>query len=207
MTERGGGPTFNRHSRDGLDNGIFDPSDFWNEADLQGPNRTLPDHSDLGANSPAGIGASSQSGTNGASSTGAACAVGSSSGIGKITFVPDDDGGTGSTSPSQNVSQPNIADASAAIGSGTTITQATTNADGSITETITFAGSGIVFNNTFAAGLSSAYINCVLAAEQTIASEWNNSVTIDESFTAQLAGTNNFWRVTASMWIASATRR
>ena len=66
----------------------------------------------------------------------------------------------------------------------------TTNANGTITETVTFAGSGIVFNNTFDASVTQAYKNCIVSAEQNIASEWTNSVTINEEFTAQAEGKN-----------------
>jgi hypothetical protein len=111
-------------------------------------------------------------------------------GIGKITLVGDDDDGTGPSGPSSAASQPNVTDAVATIGSGVTISQSTTHADGSITETVAFAGSGIVFNNTFASGLTQAYINCAIAAEQTVASQWSNPVTISESFTAEQESQN-----------------
>src|SRR5262249_29449379 len=55
---------------------------------------------------------------------------------------------------------------SSAIGttsSGINITNVTTNANGSTTETVTFAGSGIVFNNTFDTSVSQAYKNCILS--------------------------------------------
>ena len=74
--------------------------------------------------------------------------------------------------------------------SGVDITNVTTNVDGSISETVTFAGSGIVFNNTFDAGVSQAYQNCAVSAEQAIASKWSNSVTINEQFVAQAQGQN-----------------
>jgi hypothetical protein len=78
----------------------------------------------------------------------------------------------------------------AAAGAGMTISQVATNANGSISETVTFAGSGIVFHDTFDAGVSQAYQNCALSAEQAIASQWSNSVTINEEFSAQAQGQN-----------------
>ena len=55
---------------------------------------------------------------------------------------------------------------------------------------VTFSGSGIVFNNTYAANVSQAYKNDVLAAEQDIASHWSNSTTINLKFNAQAEGLN-----------------
>ena len=52
-------------------------------------------------------------------------------------------------------------------------------------DVVTFSGSGIVFNNTYAANVSQAYKNDVLAAEQDIASHWSNSTTINLKFNAQ----------------------
>jgi hypothetical protein len=66
----------------------------------------------------------------------------------------------------------------------------TTNANGSTTETVTFAGSSIVFNNTFDTSVSQGYINCIVTAEQIIATGWTNSVTINEDFSAQAQGQN-----------------
>jgi hypothetical protein len=70
------------------------------------------------------------------------------------------------------------------------------------TQTVTFAGSGIVFNNSYTGAVSAAYQNCVLSAEQQIASLWTNPVTINVEFDAQAAGTssgflasNQFWTV------------
>jgi hypothetical protein len=63
---------------------------------------------------------------------------------------------------------------------------------GALTESVTFAGSGIVFNNTFTANVSQAYKNAILAAEQDIASHWTNSITLNLKFDAQAEGTNTF---------------
>ena len=72
--------------------------------------------------------------------------------------------------------------ASGTANAGINIANVSTNANGSTTETVTFAGSGIVFNDTFDASVSEAYKSCVLSAEQAIATEWTNSVTINEEF-------------------------
>ena len=85
------------------------------------------------------------------------------------------------------------AENSSALGTasaGINVNNVTTNANGSTTETVTFAGSGIVFNDTFDASVSQAYKNCILSAEQTIATEWTNSVTINEEFSARAQGLN-----------------
>jgi hypothetical protein len=80
----------------------------------------------------------------------------------------------------------------ATIPSGATVSNVTTGSDGSISEAVSFSGSNVSFNNTFASGVSQAYINCALAAEQTIAAQWSspNAVTVNESFTAQAEGQN-----------------
>ncbi|MGA7810791.1 MAG: hypothetical protein WCB02_39950, partial [Bradyrhizobium sp.] len=191
MPLRGGGSFIRWHHHGGLDDGFSDTFDFVDlssDADVQIPNLPLPDHSGIGADPLAAVGASAVVAQPGPSSAAATSADGATS-VGTITFVSDDVG-TGSPISSQDVSQAAVPDAAATTGSGVTITQATTQADGSLTETVSFAGSGIVFNNTFAAGLSQAYINCALAAEQTIAGEWSNAVTINESFTAAAEGKN-----------------
>jgi hypothetical protein len=110
----------------------------------------------------------------------------SSSGIGTISFVSDD-GVAAPTLPSVVVPVE-----SAVIPTGASISNVTTNADGSISEAVSLAGSNIAFNNTFASGISQAFINCALAAEQTIASQWSspNTVTLNESFAAQAEGQN-----------------
>jgi len=61
---------------------------------------------------------------------------------------------------------------------------------GATTDIVVGVGSGIVFNNTFTAGVSQAYRNCVIAAEQTIQSQWSNPITINVTFDAQNNGQN-----------------
>jgi hypothetical protein len=128
-----------------------------------------------------------------------------SSGAGTIGFMSDD----GSTAPSlpHAVESADVPVVAAATIVGATIGQVTTNADGSFSESVSFAGSNIAFNNTFASGLSQAYINCALAAEQSIASNWSAiaPVTLNEAFTAQAEGqsneplaSNNFYYVKVS---------
>ena len=68
----------------------------------------------------------------------------------------------------------------------------TMSASNTTSDEVSFAGTGIVFNNTFTANVTPAYKNCILAAEQTIASEWTNSITINLEFDAQASGTNTF---------------
>jgi hypothetical protein len=113
-----------------------------------------------------------------------------SSGTGTMGFMSDD----GATAPSlpHAVEGANVPVEALTIPSGASVTQMTTNSDGSISEAVSFAGSNITFNNTFASGASNAFINCALSAEQTIANQWTtpNAVTLNESFTAQAEGQN-----------------
>ena len=110
-----------------------------------------------------------------------------------LTFVGADSPQAVVAIPSTRSSHFALAESTSAIGttsSGINITNVTTNGNGSTMETVTFAGSGIVFNETFDATISQAYKNCILSAEQTLATEWTNSVTINEEFSAQAQGLN-----------------
>ncbi len=109
----------------------------------------------------------------------------STPGVGGLEFVVDGVGPVGHPELSQAEGF-----STGSASSGFNITNSATNADGTITETVTFAGSGIVFDNTFDASVTQAYENCILAAEQNLASECTNSVTINEEFTAQAEGKN-----------------
>ena len=71
-------------------------------------------------------------------------------------------------------------------------------ASGDITESVSFANSSLVFNNTFTANVSLAYKNAVLAAEQDLASHWSNSITLNLKFDAQASGTNGTFLATNS---------
>jgi CARDB len=117
-------------------------------------------------------------------------------GVGRITFVQDEDV-TPTVGPYTGPSGPDVP---AFTGAGINVLQTTTNADGSTTEIVTFAGSGITFNNTFQAGLPQAYVNDALAAEQLIASNWTGTVTINESFTAQAPGLTG-WLASNSFYV------
>ena len=61
------------------------------------------------------------------------------------------------------------------------------------TDTMSFAGSGMIFNNTFTANVTQPYMDCILSAEQMIASEFTNSITINVEFDAQALGTNTYF--------------
>ena len=102
-----------------------------------------------------------------------------------------DDGAPAPTLPAA-VEAANTPVEAATIPNGATVGNVTTNSDGSISEAVSFSGSNISFNNTFASAISQAFINCALAAEQAIAAQWSapNAVTINESFTAQAEGQN-----------------
>ena len=67
------------------------------------------------------------------------------------------------------------------------------SATGSATLAIGGAASGgIVFDNTFGANVSTAYKDCVLAAEAQISSLWTNPITLNLTFDAAADGTNGF---------------
>jgi cadherin-like protein/VCBS repeat protein/FG-GAP repeat protein len=77
----------------------------------------------------------------------------------------------------------------AASGASIVLSDVTTFASVS-SEIVTFAGSGIVFNNTYTANVTQAYKNDILAAEQDIANHWTNSITLNVKFDAVAAGTS-----------------
>jgi hypothetical protein len=118
------------------------------------------------------------------------------SGYSPTVFTHSDPELVGSDRPQTVVGIPSTrtsAESFSAIGitsSGINITNVTTNANGSTTEFVTFVSSGVVFNDTFDASVSQAYKNCVLSAEQAIATEWTNSITINEEFSAPAQGLN-----------------
>ena len=158
-------------------------SDLSDDGDLLVPPGSLLDHFNFGAATPP---VTQHSLLNNVPASGAAT---SSSTIGTISFVSDD-GATAPTLPP--AVETNVPVEAATIPSGATVSNVKANADGSISEAVTFAGSNVAFSNTFASGLSQAYINCALAAEQTIAAQWTtpNAVTINESFAALAEGQN-----------------
>jgi hypothetical protein len=80
----------------------------------------------------------------------------------------------------------------------------TSNNAATTTQTVTFASSGLVFNNTYTGAVSAAYQSCVLSAEQALANICTNSVTINVEFDAEAEGqngelaSNEFWTVSES---------
>ncbi len=66
-----------------------------------------------------------------------------------------------------------------------------TGASGGDTYMTVGSAGGIVFDDTFTANCSQAYINCVVAAEDAITSLWTNPVTINVTFDAEAAGTGS----------------
>jgi hypothetical protein len=72
------------------------------------------------------------------------------------------------------------------------------------TQIVTFANSGLVFDNSYTGNVSAAYQSCVLSAEQALANICTNSVTINVEFDAQAEGqngelaSNEFWTVNES---------
>src|ERR1700749_2518200 len=57
------------------------------------------------------------------------------------------------------------------------------------TQTVSTAGSGLVFNNTYTANCSQQYISCIVAAENALESLWGNSLTVNVTFDEQASGT------------------
>jgi len=84
-------------------------------------------------------------------------------------------------------------------GDGIHVLAMNTGQDGVTTQSVAFSGSGVVFNNIYTGNVSQAYENCIITAEQTLASTWTNSVTVTEEFDAQAEGrngelaSNEFW--------------
>jgi 20S proteasome alpha/beta subunit len=77
--------------------------------------------------------------------------------------------------------------------SGAAATDATVANNGSsnsLADVVSFAGSGIVFSNSYTANVTQQFKNNILAAEQDIASHWSNSITLNLKFDAQALGTN-----------------
>jgi hypothetical protein len=77
-------------------------------------------------------------------------------------------------------------------------------------ETITYAGSGLVFVNTYGSGVSTTFRNEIVAAENYFQSHFTNSCTIRCSFDLQslsagVSGENSFYAVAVS-YSTSSTR-
>jgi hypothetical protein len=169
-----------KHVHDGLNGGIFDLSD---EGQL------VPNGGLLSGAVQTGAGTPPPAAPTVPNMAPASVTPTGSPGIGSIWFESHD-GAAGPTLPASV--EPNAPVQAAMIPSSATISNVKTSSDGSISEAVSFSGSNISFNNTFASGISQAYINCALAAEQTIAAQWStpNAVTLNESFTAVALGQN-----------------
>nr|WP_294522384.1 NF038122 family metalloprotease [uncultured Rhodopila sp.] len=77
----------------------------------------------------------------------------------------------------------------AVLGSGTT------------SDTVTLAGSGMVFNNTYGSGVTAAFKDAIITAENFFQSHFSNAVTLNLTFNLasisnQFSGQNNFSNVT-----------
>ena len=92
---------------------------------------------------------------------------------------------------SSDISQSNDSGGMNSDASGDTIDQAAINqATGqsgsfvspSTTGTVTWAGSGMVFDNTYESGVSAAYMTAIVAAEHFLESRFTNSITLSVSF-------------------------
>jgi hypothetical protein len=58
------------------------------------------------------------------------------------------------------------------------------------TETVTYAGSGLTFVNTYSSGVTGAYVSAITAAENYFQSHFSNSVTLYMNFGLQSLGPN-----------------
>ena len=61
---------------------------------------------------------------------------------------------------------------------------------GATTDAVSVPGSGLVFNNTFASSVTTAFEDNIITAEQDLAGLWTNSVTLKLDFTAVNEGKN-----------------
>jgi hypothetical protein len=117
--------------------------------------------------------------------------------------------GFGSPAPAAPSSDPGPSGSSPVPGSLTFVSDdggppPTSTSTATTTQTVSFANSGLVFNNTYTGNVSAAYQSCILSAEQTLASICTNSVTINVEFDAEAEGqngelaSNEFWTVDES---------
>jgi hypothetical protein len=60
------------------------------------------------------------------------------------------------------------------------------------TDTVSVAGSGLVFDNTFESSVGSAFENGIITAEQTLAGRWTNAVTLKIDFSVANYGNSGF---------------
>src|SRR6516225_2781047 len=84
-----------------------------------------------------------------------------------------------------------------ATGTGSTGMGGTTGSAPPPAETVTRAGSGLVFNNSYGAGVTATFRNEIVAAENYLQSQFTNSCTINCSFDLQnlgqgISGENSF---------------
>nr|WP_294504209.1 NF038122 family metalloprotease [uncultured Rhodopila sp.] len=104
--------------------------------------------------------------------------------------VPQLDSDDASLSTFGAISADNSAASGAAVlGAGTT------------SDTVRLAGSGIVFNNTYGSGVTAAFKDAIITAENFFQSHFSNSVTLNLTFNLasisnQFSGQNNFSNVT-----------
>jgi hypothetical protein len=71
------------------------------------------------------------------------------------------------------------------------------------TQTVSTPGSGLVFVNTYTANDTTAYINCIVAAEKALEALWTNSVTMNITFDQKNEG--NTGLVAENQWSSFVT--
>jgi hypothetical protein len=95
-------------------------------------------------------------------------------------FGPSPVGSLGDSSPSH--SSVSAASGSSPGGSVPSASAASGPSLGGSSQTVSMAGSGLVFNNTYDASCSAQFIACIVSAEDELESLFTNSITINESF-------------------------
>ncbi len=73
-------------------------------------------------------------------------------------------------------------------------------AGGTTSDTVTLSGSGIVFNNTFGSGVTAAFQDAIIAAENFYQTHFSNTVTLNMSFnlaplSSAFSGQNSFYNL------------
>ena len=108
-----------------------------------------------------------------------------------------DPGGSGATSSSADTTAASNLSYAPVNANGGDSSDPTASA-GNVTFTVSTPGSSLVFNNTITAGFTQTFQNDIIAAEQTLAGQWSNSITLNINFSAVNKGNtgdlaNNSW--------------
>jgi hypothetical protein len=99
-----------------------------------------------------------------------------------------------------NITTPVVGSLSTSAGSSGPAASAQPGGGAFAAETITYSGSGLVFHNTYGTGVSAAFHDCIIAAENFFQSHSTNAVTINMNFDLKsmsniYSASNNFYNV------------